>query len=104
MQSNLAAGALLEQLALSDLRKRSETREPLEHLEDALRRAFVLVNSCQDKSYLYLLAMGWRVVNQFKEFQAEIDKYLKLIPLIALVENNRVSIVCSETESQHHPV
>lgn len=82
-------GALLEQLALSDLRKRSETREPLEHLEDALRRAFVLVNSCQDKSYLYLLAMGWRVVNQFKEFQAEIDKYLKLIPLIALVENNR---------------
>lgn len=81
-------GNLLEQLKLSELKERPETREPLEELEDALKRAYVLVNSCQNKSYLYLLALGWHTVNQFTESQAEIDSLLRLIPLITLVDNN----------------
>ena len=85
-------GNLLQRLKISELRAWPETREPLDQLDDALRRSFLLVNSCKDKSYLYLLALGWSTVAQFKECQAEIDRLLGLIPLITLVEHNRVSI------------
>jgi len=81
---------LLEQLNLTDLKRRPECREPLELLEQSLRKAVVLVESCRDKSYLYLVAMGWVYVTKFRDYQDEIDKYLKLIPLISLVENTRV--------------
>ncbi|KAI3863254.1 hypothetical protein MKX03_011677 [Papaver bracteatum] len=82
-------GNLLQQLKISELKRYPETREPLEQLEDALRRSYILVNSCQDKSYLYLLAMGWNIVYQFRKAQSEIDRYLKLVPLITLVDNAR---------------
>lgn len=83
---------LLEQLSFSELTKREETREPLALFEESLRKAVVLVESCRDKSYLYLVAMGWVYVNKFREYEDEIDKYLKLIPLISLVEDSRVSL------------
>ncbi|KAF5765177.1 putative PLAC8 motif-containing protein [Helianthus annuus] len=83
-------GNLLQQLKISELKRYPETREPLEQLEDALRRSYILVNSCQDRSYFYLLAMGWNIVYQFRRAQNEIDNYLKLIPLITLVDNARV--------------
>ncbi|KAM3306320.1 protein MID1-COMPLEMENTING ACTIVITY 1 isoform X1 [Capsicum chacoense] len=83
-------GNLLEQLRITELKNYPETREPLEYLEDALRRSYILVNSCQDRSYLYLLAMGWNIVYQFRKAQNEIDQYLKIIPLITLVDNARV--------------
>lgn len=83
---------LLEQLSFSELTKREETREPLALFEESLRKAVVLVESCRDKSYLYLVAMGWVYVNKFREYEEEIDKYLKLIPLISLVEDSRVSL------------
>ncbi|CAM8921763.1 unnamed protein product [Rhodiola kirilowii] len=83
-------GNLLEQLKISELKRYPETREPLEHLEDALRRSYMLVHSCQDKSFLYLLAMGWNIVYQFRKAQNEIDQYLQLVPLITLVDNARV--------------
>ncbi|CAJ1942309.1 unnamed protein product [Sphenostylis stenocarpa] len=82
-------GNLLDQLKISELKKYPETREPLEQLEDALRRSYILVNSCQDRSYLYLLAMGWNIVYQFRKAQTEIDRYLHLVPLISLVDNTR---------------
>ncbi|KAG4401697.1 hypothetical protein GLYMA_02G045800v4 [Glycine max] len=85
-------GNLLDQLKISELKKYPETREPLEQLEDALRRSYILVNSCQDRSYLYLLAMGWNIVYQFRKAQSEIDRYLHLVPLISLVDNNRLRI------------
>ncbi|KAK9074787.1 hypothetical protein SSX86_003105 [Deinandra increscens subsp. villosa] len=83
-------GNLLKQLKISELKRYPETREPLEQLEEALRRSYILVNSCQDRSYLYLLAMGWNIVYQFRRAQNEIDRYLKIIPLITLVDNARV--------------
>ncbi|XP_077246642.1 cell number regulator 13-like [Tasmannia lanceolata] len=82
-------GNLLQQLKISELKRYPETREPLEQLEDALRRSFILVNSCKDRSYLYLLAMGWNIVYQFRKAQGEIDRYLKIVPLITLVDNAR---------------
>ena len=86
-------GNLLQQLRISELKKYPETREPLEQLEEALRRSYILVNSCQDRSYLYLLALGWTIVYQFNKAQDEIDHYLKIIPLIALVNNSRVRVI-----------
>lgn len=86
-------GNLLEQLKISELKRYPETREPLEQLEEALRRSYILVNSCQDRSYLYLLAMGWNIVYQFRKAQNEIDRYLKLVPLITLVDNARVRVL-----------
>jgi len=86
-------GNLLDQLKISELKKYPETREPLEQLEDALRRSYILVNSCQDRSYLYLLAMGWNIVYQFRKAQNEIDRYLRLVPLITLVDNARATRV-----------
>ncbi|EOA30672.1 hypothetical protein CARUB_v10013809mg [Capsella rubella] len=83
-------GNLLEQLRISEMKQYSEILEPLEGLEDALRRSYILVNSCQEKSYLYLLAMGWNIVYQFRKAQDEIDRYLKIIPLITLVDNVRI--------------
>lgn len=85
-------GNLLEQLKISELKKYPETREPLELLEDALRRSYGLVKSCQDRSFFYLLAMGWNIVYQFRRAQSEIDQYLKIIPLITLVDNKRVRV------------
>ncbi|CAM6038906.1 unnamed protein product [Sphagnum compactum] len=82
-------GGLLEQLNLTDLKRRPECREPLELLEQALRKAVILVESCRDKSYLYLVAVGWVYVTKFRDYQDEIDRYLKLIPLISLVETSR---------------
>ncbi|XP_042019071.1 protein MID1-COMPLEMENTING ACTIVITY 1-like [Salvia splendens] len=83
-------GNLLECLKISEMKKYPETREPLEQLEDALRRSYILVNSCQDRSYFYLQAMGWNIVYQFRKAQNEIDQYLKIIPLITLVDNAQV--------------
>ncbi|CAA7022088.1 unnamed protein product [Microthlaspi erraticum] len=84
-------GNLLQQLKISEMKKTCpEILAPLEGLEDALRRSYVLVNSCQDRSYLYLLAMGWNIVHQFRKAQNEIDRYLKIIPLITLVDNVRI--------------
>ena len=85
-------GNLLEQLKISELKKYPETREPLEQLEDALRRSYILVDSCQNRSYLYLLAMGWNIVYQFRKAQTEIDRYLRIVPLITLVDNARVRV------------
>lgn len=95
-------GNLLEQLRISELKKYPETREPLEQLEDALRRSYILVNSCQDRSYLYLLAMGWNIVYQFRKAQNEIDRYLKIVPLITLVDNARVRERIEFIEKDQH--
>ncbi|CAK9199735.1 unnamed protein product [Sphagnum troendelagicum] len=89
---------LLEQLTLSELTQHAETREPLALFEEALRKAVVLVEGCRDKSYLYLVAMGWVYVNKFREYQDEIDRYLKLIPLISLVEGSRKHLKAIEKD------
>ncbi|WOK98795.1 protein kinase 2A, chloroplastic-like [Canna indica] len=82
-------GNLLEQLRVSELKKHRCTREPLELLEDALRRAYILVSNCHDCKFLYLLVMGWKIVKQFKSAQFEVAQYLDLIPLITLVDIQR---------------
>lgn len=93
-------GNLLEKLKSTELRNFPATGEPLDRLEEALGRALELVESCRDKSYLYLLAMGWSVVYQFRQVQTDIDRYLKLLPLISLVHEYRIQVI--EADSREY--
>lgn len=92
-------GNLLEKLKGTSLMELPATSEPLTLLEEALGRALDLVRSCRDKSYLYLLSMGWSVVYQFRHVQNEIDSYLNLIPLISLVHEFRIQSVKESLEA-----
>ncbi|XVF24173.1 hypothetical protein REPUB_Repub13aG0104600 [Reevesia pubescens] len=83
-------GNLLEKLKSTDLVTLPAIKEPLDGLDEALKKALNLVESCRDKSCLYMLAMGWNIVYQFRQIQAEIDRYLKLVPLISLVHEFRM--------------
>ncbi|KAF5453706.1 hypothetical protein F2P56_028591 [Juglans regia] len=83
-------GNFLEKLKSTDLMKLPATKEPLDGLEEALRKALRLVESCRDKSCLYMLAMGWNVVYQFRQVQDEIDHFLRHVPLISLVHEFRM--------------
>ncbi|XP_075648643.1 protein MID1-COMPLEMENTING ACTIVITY 1-like [Castanea sativa] len=83
-------GNLLEKLKSTDLMNFPATKELLDGLEEALRKALELVESCREKSYLYMLAMGWNVMYQFRQVQADIDRYLRLVPLISLVQEFRM--------------
>ncbi|XBI40488.1 hypothetical protein VPH35_125074 [Triticum aestivum] len=81
-------GGLLKELELADLMRREATRRPLEQLRGALRRCYALVTACQDCSYLRRLLLGARMGNELRAAQHEIDMFIRLIPLIALVDNS----------------
>lgn len=92
-------GNLLEKLQPTGLRSFPATGEPLDLLEEALGKALELVESCREKSYLYMLALGWSVVYRFRLVQKEIDRYLKLVPLISLVHEYRMQVCSVESLS-----
>ncbi|OWM69925.1 hypothetical protein CDL15_Pgr025774 [Punica granatum] len=59
-------------------------------LEDALRRAAELVVSYGEKSYLYMVAIGWDAVYQFRQLHADIDSCTKVVGANQLVEEFRM--------------
>lgn len=85
-------GNLLEQLRSTDLMNLPDTKEPLDGLEEALRKALELVESCREKSCLYMLAKGWNAVYQFRQVQTEIDRHIRLVPLISLVHEFQMQV------------
>ncbi|KAL5200120.1 hypothetical protein ABZP36_021323 [Zizania latifolia] len=80
-------GGLLRELELADLMRREVTRRPLEQLRGALRRCYALVTACQDSGYLHRLLLGGRMADELRAAQHEIDMYIRLIPLVALVDS-----------------
>ncbi|XP_027368522.1 cell number regulator 13-like [Abrus precatorius] len=94
-------GKLLEKLKSTEVANLPATKEPLDGLEEALKNALDLVESCKDKSYLYMLAMGWSVVHQFRQVQAQIDRYLGLVPLISLVYHYRTQPFSEEDQREY---
>jgi hypothetical protein len=80
-------GGLLGELELAELMRREATRRPLEQLGGALRRCYALVTACQDCGYLRRLLLGARMTDELRAAQHEIDMFIRLIPLIALVDN-----------------
>ncbi|CAJ1971052.1 unnamed protein product [Sphenostylis stenocarpa] len=83
-------GNLLAMLRSTEVARLPATKEPLDGLQETLWKTLELVESCKDKSYLYMLAMGWSVVNQFRHVQTQIDRYLHLGPLISVVHDLRM--------------
>ncbi|XP_044440281.1 putative cysteine-rich receptor-like protein kinase 35 [Triticum aestivum] len=81
-------GGLLRELELAELMRREATRRPLEQLGGALRRCYALVTACQDCGYLRRLLLGVRMADELRATQHEIDMFIRLIPLIALVDNS----------------
>ncbi|KAE8796426.1 putative cysteine-rich receptor-like protein kinase 20 [Hordeum vulgare] len=81
-------GGLLRELELAELMRREATRRPLEQLGSALRRCYALVTACQDCGYLRRLLLGARMADELRAAQHEIDMFIRLIPLIALVDNS----------------
>ncbi|CAM0870384.1 unnamed protein product [Alopecurus aequalis] len=81
-------GALLGELELAELMRRESTRRPLEQLGGALRRCYALVAACQDCGYLRRLLLGTRMADELRAAQHEIDMFIRLIPLIALVDSS----------------
>ncbi|CAN6162922.1 unnamed protein product [Urochloa humidicola] len=81
-------GGLLRELELSELMRRDATRRPLEQLSGALRRCYTLVTACQDcrGGYLGRLFWGTRMAEELRAAEQEIDMFIRLVPLIALVD------------------
>ncbi|RLN11802.1 cysteine-rich receptor-like protein kinase 10 isoform X1 [Panicum miliaceum] len=81
-------GGLLRELELAELMRREATRRPLEQLSGALRRCYALVTACQDcrGGYLGRLVWGTRMAEELRAAEQEIDMFIRLVPLIALVD------------------
>uniref|UniRef100_M8BZ12 MCAfunc domain-containing protein n=1 Tax=Aegilops tauschii TaxID=37682 RepID=M8BZ12_AEGTA len=73
-------------LHAAQLMQQPETRNPMEQLEETLRRALLLVRSCQGRGYLYRCFMGARHADELREVQGEITFYLQLFPLVSYVD------------------
>jgi len=84
-------GGLLRRLQDQDtqLMQHPETRTPVEELEETLRRAYLLVRSCQRRGYAYRCFMGARHADELREVQGEIGFYLQLFPLVSYVDATR---------------
>ena len=84
-------GGLLRRLHDQDtqLTQLPETRIPVEALEETLRRAYLLVRSCQRRGYAYRCFMGARHADKLREVQGEIGFYLQLFPLVSYVDATR---------------
>ncbi|XP_044389053.1 putative cysteine-rich receptor-like protein kinase 20 isoform X2 [Triticum aestivum] len=81
-------GGLLRELELAELMRREATRRPLEQLRGALRRCYALATACQDCGYLRRLLLGARMADELRAAQHEIDMFIRLIPLISLVDDS----------------
>ncbi|CAL4966717.1 unnamed protein product [Urochloa decumbens] len=81
-------GGLVRELELAELMQREATRRPLEQLSGALRRCYALVTACQDcrGGYLGRLFWGTRMIEELRAAEQEIDMFIRLVPLIALVD------------------
>lgn len=80
-------GGLLRELELAELMRREATRRPLDQLRAALRRCYALVTACQDCGYLRSLLLGARMADELRAAEKEVDLFIRLVPLIALVDS-----------------
>ena len=81
-------GGLLRELELAELMRREATRRPLEQLSAALRRCYALVTACQDRGgCLHRLFWGTWMADELRAAEQEVDMFIRLVPLIALVDN-----------------
>nr|CAB3471266.1 unnamed protein product [Digitaria exilis] len=92
-------GGLLRELELAELMRREATRRPLEQLGGALRRCYALVAACQDCGYLCTLLTGARMAEELRAAEQEIDMFIRLVPLISLVDSTHAHRVKGQLTS-----
>ncbi|KAL6873839.1 hypothetical protein ACP4OV_013921 [Aristida adscensionis] len=104
-------GGLLRELQMDGVMRREATRRPLEQLGAALRRCYGLVAACRDAGYLRSLLLGARMAGDLRAAAEEMDSFVRLIPLVALVDathNNRLTaaegVSGATTNSSNHRV
>jgi hypothetical protein len=62
---------------------------PLSGLDDALREAHGLVQSCQGRSAAYRFVMAGRQAQRFRDVQGRIDAYLIVFPVVSHIAITR---------------
>ncbi|KAF8766052.1 hypothetical protein HU200_007898 [Digitaria exilis] len=84
----MMAGDLLRlvQQGSSETMRRPEVRAALGGLGGALRRAYELVVSCQERGAVYGFVMAGRQAEQFRDVQAEIDAFLLVFPVVSHID------------------
>ncbi|KAK3121540.1 hypothetical protein QOZ80_8BG0655740 [Eleusine coracana subsp. coracana] len=84
----MMVGDLLQlvQQGSSETMRRTEVGRALDGLGDALRRAFELVEFCQDRGAAYGFVMAGRQAEQFRDVQADIDSYLLVFPMVSHID------------------
>ncbi|TVU06520.1 hypothetical protein EJB05_49741, partial [Eragrostis curvula] len=76
----------LVQQGSTETMRRPEVRRALDGLGDVLRRAYELVESCQERGAVYGFVMAGRQAEQFREVQADIDSYLVAFPMVSHID------------------
>ncbi|XP_062191737.1 cysteine-rich receptor-like protein kinase 15 isoform X2 [Phragmites australis] len=70
----------------SETMRRPEVRRALDGLGGVLRRAYELVESCQERGAAYGFIMAGRQAEQFRDVQGEIDSYLLVFPVVSHID------------------
>ncbi|CAN6351649.1 unnamed protein product [Urochloa humidicola] len=92
-------GDLVQKLQGWDMMQEPEIRRPLDGLDDALREAYVLIVSCQNRSITYRFLMGWKQAEQFRDVQEKIDSYIQLYPFISHIDiTRRLDNLCNNAD------
>ncbi|XP_047067115.1 putative cysteine-rich receptor-like protein kinase 16, partial [Lolium rigidum] len=86
-------GDLLQELHEAQLMQHRDTRNPVEQLEETLRRAFMLITTCQDSSFMYHCFTGGNQACQLQEVENDIAFYLQIFPLVSHVDTSRTFVL-----------
>jgi hypothetical protein len=86
-------GDLLQELHEAQLMQHRDTRNPVEQLEETLRRAFMLITTCQDSSFMYHCFTGGNQACQLREVENDIAFYLQIFPLVSHVDTSRTLVL-----------
>ncbi|CAM0904422.1 unnamed protein product [Alopecurus aequalis] len=79
-----------------------DTRNPVEQLEETLRRAFMLITTCQDSSFMYHCFTGGNQACQLREVENDIAFYLQIFPLVSHVDTSRTLVLHLSRDRPSH--
>ncbi|WVZ70084.1 LOW QUALITY PROTEIN: hypothetical protein U9M48_018782 [Paspalum notatum var. saurae] len=82
----MMVGDLLQLVRASEAAGRPEVQRALDGLGSALRRAYELVESSQERGAVYGFVMAGRQLEQFRDVQGEIDSYLLAFPMVSHID------------------
>ncbi|GJN24987.1 hypothetical protein PR202_gb12767 [Eleusine coracana subsp. coracana] len=82
----------LEEQPGTSIMRRAETSAPLLDLHETLRRACVLVESCQQGGCVRQFCAGGARAARLRDVQGKIDSFLRLFPIISYLDSTRLLV------------